>query len=89
MKTALILSLVLSFATAQAKKSEGPCKKLAAACKSAGFSKGGHKAGGKGLALDCMKPLLEGQAVAGVSVDAADVDACKAKKAERAARKNK
>ncbi len=60
----------------------GPCKNIKSACESAGFTKGGHKEG-KGLHMDCMKLILEGQSVAGVSVDPAIVTACKEKKAKR------
>ncbi len=56
---------------------DGSCKKLVDACKAAGFVKGAHKTG-KGLFKDCMEPLLAGKTVEGVTVDAADVTACKA-----------
>jgi hypothetical protein len=58
-----------------------PCKQLEEACKSAGFVKGDKN--GKGLFKDCIKPLSEGQSVAGVNVDASLGPACKAKKGER------
>jgi hypothetical protein len=64
-----------------------PCKKLTAACKAAGYHPGQHQEG-KGLHADCMKKLLDGATVAGVTVEAADVSACKAKKAKKGARKN-
>lgn len=71
---------------ASSARAEGPCKKLREACKAAGFTKGGHKTG-KGLHKDCMKPLLAGQTVAGVTLEAADVSACQAKKEKRKAEK--
>ncbi|MBL7715206.1 MAG: hypothetical protein JNL01_07025 [Bdellovibrionales bacterium] len=75
---------IVSFSSAA--RAEGPCKKLKTACEAAGFVKGGHKTG-KGLHKDCMKPLLAGQTVAGVTVDAGDVSACQAKKEKKKAQK--
>jgi hypothetical protein len=57
---------------------EHPCAKLKAACEAAGFVKGGAKSG-KGLLKDCMLPVMAGHPIAGVTVDPADVQACKAK----------
>ncbi len=54
-----------------------PCAKIVAACQAAGYSKGG--ASGKDLRHDCMKPIMTGGSAAGVTVDANDVQACKAK----------
>ena len=53
-----------------------PCHAIKAACKAAGFERGDHKEG-KGLFSDCMRPILEGKAVAGVTVKAEDVQGCK------------
>jgi hypothetical protein len=64
-----------------------PCKQIKSACEAAGFIKGGHK-DKKGLHLDCMKPILDGQAVAGVSVSAEQISACKIKQAEHKAKKD-
>lgn len=77
--TAIALTITSSsFAQDDAKtKEEGPCKKMMDACKSADFAKGDHKMK-KGLFKDCMQPLLAGQTVAGVTVDAQVVAACKA-----------
>lgn len=58
-----------------------PCKKIAEACQSAGYTKGGESTG-KGLMMNCLKPLISGQAVAGVNVSSTDVAACQAKRAE-------
>jgi hypothetical protein len=55
-----------------------PCKKLMEACKAAGFVKGQAQAG-KNIMKDCMKPLMTGQSVSGVTVDAGDIQACQAK----------
>ena len=59
-----------------------PCKEIAEACKAAGFTKGA-KASGKGIGKDCMKPLMAGSAVPGVSVTPEQIAACKAKMAAR------
>lgn len=64
-------------------KHHGPCKTVAEACKAAGFIRGKDAPAGKGLFHDCMKPLLHGQSVAGVTVDSVDIQACKARIAER------
>lgn len=84
--TALVLSVLLSsvaFAEDEAKtKEEGPCKKVMDACKSADFAKGDHKMK-KGLFKDCMQPVLAGQSVAGVTVEADVVAACKAIKSAK------
>lgn len=55
---------------------EGPCMKLKEACQAAGFEKGKHKEK-KGLMKDCLKPLMHGETVAGVTVSAEDMAACK------------
>lgn len=57
-----------------------PCKEIKAACEAAGFKKGAHKDGNKGLWKDCIEPLKEGKTVAGVNVTPEQVAACKAKK---------
>ena len=68
-----LISLVLLNAPAHAVH---PCKKLVKLCKDAGYHRHGHKQG-KGLLLDCMRPLGEGKTVAGVTADPADVAACR------------
>jgi hypothetical protein len=62
-----------------------PCKQIEAACKGAGFTKGDHK-NGKGLWKDCIKPIMTGGSVAGVTVDATVVQACQARRAAHAAK---
>jgi hypothetical protein len=58
-----------------------PCKHIAEACKAAGFTRGG--APGKDM-MDCIKPLMHGQLVPGVSgISSQDLAACKAKHDER------
>lgn len=88
--TLLALGLVITagFAedSATPKGKDQPCLKIEQACKAAGFVKGGAKEG-KGLIVDCVKPLLEGKNVLGVTVDAATRKACQDKsKARRASR---
>jgi hypothetical protein len=82
--TAVLAAGLSAFAAGEgAGKPEGnhPCKPIREACKAAGFEKGKHKEG-KGLMKDCMAKILNGEQVAGVTANAADVDACKAKQAE-------
>ncbi len=55
-----------------------PCHSLKQACENAGFVKGGYKQG-NGLYKDCLKPIMQGQTVKGVTVNPSDVAACKAK----------
>jgi hypothetical protein len=64
----------------ESKEGNHPCKKVKEACQAAGFTKGAHKENGKGLFMDCMKPLREGKTVEGVTIAPADLNACKAKK---------
>lgn len=83
----LVFALAIIFGTlslqaqAPAEHQDGPCMKIMEACKNAGF---GRAAAGekKSLSKDCMQPLLNGQSVAGISLNASDIAACKAKKFE-------
>ncbi len=84
---ALSLATLLSFSLSAEDSKNHPCQKLKTACESAGFIKNGHKNDKKGLHIDCMKPLLEGQTVTGVTVNPEDVSACKVKQAEHKAKK--
>jgi hypothetical protein len=60
-------------------KKKGPCRALREAaidaCSAAHFEKGKHKER-RGLFKDCVKPLTEGKAVEGVTIDPALVTAC-------------
>lgn len=58
--------------------SDAPCKTIEAACKAAGYYKGGASAK-KGLLQDCIKPITEGQTVANIQIDPKVASACKAK----------
>ena len=60
---------------------DSACRRIEDACKGAGFAKGKHT-DGKGLSLDCVKPIVNGQTVSGVTVDAATVKDCRAERAE-------
>jgi hypothetical protein len=82
---ALSLAIPAGFARAE---DGGPCRKIREACEAAGFTKGGHKKGeGKGLFVDCMKKIADGETVPGVTVAAEDVAACKEKKGKRKERR--
>ncbi|MBS1961403.1 MAG: hypothetical protein JST04_04245 [Bdellovibrionales bacterium] len=65
----------------------GPCKQIKSACEAGGYVKGNHKKNGKGLFVDCMKKIMAGESVEGVSIPADEVAACKAKKEKHAAAK--
>lgn len=56
---------------------EQSCMAIETACKSAGFVVGGEK-NGKGLIENCVKPVLSGTKVEGVTVQESDVAACQA-----------
>src|SRR5436305_8273411 len=47
--------------TTQAAPAGGPCRQIVAACDSAGFTRGSRR-DGKGLMVDCVRPLLQGSA---------------------------
>ena len=81
--TLSILTLSLSPAFANEGGDGGPCKKIREACIAGGFTAGGHKDGNKGLHIDCMKKIMGGETVAGVTIPAEEVAACKAKKDKR------
>jgi len=84
MKKTLIASLILlagyqtsSFSDEEAEVGANhPCKNVAAACKAAGFHKGGHKEN-KGLWKDCIIPAMKGGTVTGVTISPTDIEACK------------
>jgi hypothetical protein len=60
----------------------GPCASVAAACKTAGFQRDSSMSG-KQFWQDCMKPLILGKVVPGVTVDSATIQACKVTKIEQ------
>lgn len=80
--TMMSISLaILMSSTAFAQVNNKPCMNIAAACEKAGFRISGPS--GKSIWPDCVKPILAGQTVNGVTPNPADVQACKEKKAQR------
>src|SRR4051812_49359769 len=82
-----LLTMALSSSFCLAAPDAHPCKeahaKLEAACLAAGYKLHDHKEG-KGLHMDCMKPIREGRSVASVNVDQqtlAELAACRNKHA--------
>lgn len=59
---------------------DGPCIKVMDACKAAGYGAKGAPPAKKSLSKNCIQPLLDGDRLADVTVNEADVTACKAKK---------
>lgn len=55
-----------------------PCAAIASACSAAGFVR--TETPGKRFWQDCMKPIILGQTVSGVTVDSATVKACRVNK---------
>lgn len=76
-----LVGVALVDAATPASDDDNACGKIENACKAAGFAKGEHSQG-KGLGQDCMKPIISGQTVSGVTVDAAIVQDCRAERAE-------
>jgi hypothetical protein len=77
---AVLLALLISqpvFADEAAAK-EKPCTTIVKACLDAGYTQGDTE--GKQFWKDCMKPLVLGQAVSGITVDAKEVKTCRAAK---------
>ncbi|MDR3477441.1 MAG: hypothetical protein P4M14_05350 [Gammaproteobacteria bacterium] len=87
-KIHVLLAMIAIFSTQIVFADEGQdmmsvsksCATVAHACKKAGFEreKGAHKK----FWVDCMKPVVLGKTVKGVSVDEATVKACRADKIE-------
>jgi len=88
---AALLTISNVFAESEKNKSgqgEKPCLEVKKACEAAGFEKGKHKEG-KGLYLDCIKKLANGESVAGVSVSADVIASCKQRQDKHQEHKNK
>jgi hypothetical protein len=79
-KLLLVASCLLAFNFSSVSFADDahPCKNLETACKAAGFYKGGSDSG-KGLYKDCIEPIANGKTIAGITVEKADIDSCKAK----------
>ncbi len=80
---ALILAAILPaqaiFANAQDMMSQSkPCAVIAAACLKAGFVR--KEAGHKRIWQDCMKPVILGHTVKGITIDPAVVKECRTNK---------
>jgi len=89
MKNVLFIAILTTSLFSLAHATEGkdhPCKEIKAACEAAGYVKGGHK-DKKGLHIDCLKKLMNGESVEGVSIGADKIAACKEKKEKH--KKNK
>ena len=86
MMSLLLITLLVFNVNAAEKKANG-CKAIEAACKSAGYVKGDHKKNGKGLFEDCLKPVVEGKSIEGVTVEASVIESCKARHEKRVAKR--
>lgn len=56
------------------------CASIAKSCLDAGYTSNDDVTTGKQFWMDCMKPLVLGKTVSGVTVDPKDVKACRAAK---------
>ena len=89
-KIRIVLMLATIFSTQQvfandvsdmsADSSSKPCAVIANACSAAGFVR--TETSGKRFWQDCMKPIILGKTVSGVTVDTASVKACRVNKIE-------
>ena len=94
MKSILLCALFISFssfitlAEEAADHQDGPCKKVMDACKEAVDA---AKITNQKMSIykDCFQPLMKDQTVAKVSIDKADVSACKAKREAHQQKKGK
>jgi hypothetical protein len=89
MKVIVSFLVLLSFTPAFAQADKHPCHVIKEACEKAGFVKGGHKNGGKGLFVDCLGKIKKGESVPGVTVKPEDIQACKNKREEKREEKTK
>ena len=71
-----VISLILSQSIFADMDDTKACKNIAQACKTAGYTKANDMKFWK----NCMKPVLHGQTVKGVTVDANDVSSCRSDK---------
>ncbi len=89
-KIRIILMLTAILATSQvfaddaagmsAGSTDKPCGMIADACATAGFAR--TETPNKRFWQDCMRPIILGQTVSGVTVDAATVKACQTSKVD-------
>ncbi|MBX3710031.1 MAG: hypothetical protein KIT56_09940 [Gammaproteobacteria bacterium] len=78
---AAILMIQPVFADDDMSSDSKPCKAIVKSCLDGGYTR--QKSEGKKFWKDCMKPLVLGQSVKGVSVKAEDVKACRAAKIKK------
>ena len=74
----IIFVLMAMFATQQVFAESKSCETIANSCLDAGFIK--SESTDKGIWNDCMKPIILGKTVSGVTVDSAVVKSCRAQK---------
>ena len=94
MKTILLSALFISFssyaalADDSAEHQDGPCKKVMDACKEAVDN---ARIANQKMSIykDCFQPLMKDQSVPKVSINKADVSACKAKREAHQQKKGK
>lgn len=72
--TALLTSSIAFADSSDMGMDNKACMNVAKACKAAGFERGSKE---KKFWMGCMKPVLLGQSVKGVKVDADQVKACR------------
>lgn len=69
-------------ASAPTQAKNRPCLNIAVACENAGYRLSTSMPG-KNIWKDCVKPIVGGTAVSGVSAASADIQACKTKMAQK------
>src|SRR5580765_7915430 len=81
-KSRVILFAAVFFATQLAFADEAPggkaCGMIAKSCLKAGYTRNGSA--GKQFWNDCMKPIMLGKSIQGISIDAATAKECRSKK---------
>ncbi len=76
----LLLQPIFANAMMMSDDDSKPCMMVAKACVHAGYTQ--HGSADKGFWKDCMKPVIMGMSVKGVSIDADVVKQCRADKIE-------
>lgn len=77
---AALAAIQVSFADDDMTSDSQACSTIANACSTAGFARTDMQ--GKKFWQDCMKPILLGQTVTGVTIDAATAKQCRTDKIE-------
>lgn len=74
----VVLVVVLAlFAISRQGRNKRPCRKLMQACQAAGFRRGATPVERKNFYDGCLKPLMNGQTVSGITINTSDAEACK------------